>query len=218
MFITDLTIIPFSNVFANKDHVSLKLSPVNVPGLNFLLRLEIFLSEDNQLRVAHLIIGYEPLSRIYQDAGQALRAGNPKLARIDVSKPRFLARQDLPPVVLPIQRNPLPFAIPLQQVPYEAAAAVAEEIAFSSCLSLEEEIDRFRFAEEKRTPEKLVKLSDSETEFDKLSMAHQPEQTVALVDTSSEEGENIDQKKRPSLRGLIANRNKGATLTKIPKV
>ena len=91
----------FLDVFADKDHISLKLSLVNVPGLNFLLRSETFVSEDNQLRAAHLILDYEPLSCIYQDAGQALRTGNPQLAREDISKPGFLARWDLPPVVLP---------------------------------------------------------------------------------------------------------------------
>ena len=61
------------------------------------------MSEDNQLQAAHLILGYEPLSCIYQDAGQALRVGNPRLARMDVSKPGFLTRQDLPSMVLPAQ-------------------------------------------------------------------------------------------------------------------
>ena len=65
MFIVGLTMFAFSDVFTDKDHVSPKLSFVNVPGLNFLLRSEIFVSEDNQLRAAHLILGYEPLSRIY---------------------------------------------------------------------------------------------------------------------------------------------------------
>ena len=101
MFIIGLIMFAFSDVFANKDHVSPKLSFVNVLGLNFLLRSEIFVSEDNQLWAAHLILGYEPLSHIYRDAGQALRAGNTCLARIDISKSGFLARRDLPPVVLP---------------------------------------------------------------------------------------------------------------------
>ena len=113
MFIVGLTMFAFSGVFADKEHVSPKLNFVNVPGLNFLLKSEIFVNEDNQLRAAHLILGYEPLLRIYQDVGQALRVGNPHLARIDVSKPGFLARRDLPPVVLPAQLNPPPFAIPL---------------------------------------------------------------------------------------------------------
>ena len=173
MFTIGLTIITFSNFFADKDHVSPKLSLVNVPRLKFLLRSEIFVSEDNQLWAAHLILGYEPLSRIYQDADQALKVGNPQLARIDVSKPRFLARQDLLLVVLPAQQKPPQFAILLQQVPF-TAVAVAEEIASSSHLSLEEEIYRFHFAEEERTPEKPVELSDSETKPNRLSTAHQP--------------------------------------------
>ena len=92
MFIIGLTMFAFSDVFADKDHVSPKLSLVNVPELNFLLRSEIFVSEDNQLQAAHLVLGYEPLSHIYQDAGQSLRAGNPQLAQIDVSKLGFLTR------------------------------------------------------------------------------------------------------------------------------
>ena len=128
MFIIELTIITFSDVFADKDHVSPKLSLVNVLGLKFLLRSEIFMSEDGKLQATHLILDYEPISRIFQDASQVLRAGNLKLARIDVSKPRFLARRDLPPVVLPPQYVP-------QQV-----ATLREELA-SSRHSLDTKID-----------------------------------------------------------------------------
>ena len=88
----------FSDNFADKEHVSPKFSLVNIPELNYLLRSEIFVNEDGQLRAAHLILDYEPLSRIFQDAGQALRVGSSRLARIDVSEPGFLARRDLSPV------------------------------------------------------------------------------------------------------------------------
>ena len=85
-----------------------------------------------------------------------------------------------------------------------------EGIASSLRLSFEEEIDRFHFAKEERTLERPVELLDSETESDRLSIAHQLGQTITLVETSSEEAEIMDLKKRPSLRGLIANRGKGA--------
>ena len=84
-------------------------------------------------------------------------------------------------------------------------------------MSLEEEIYRFHFAEEERTPERPVELSNSETKSNRLSTAHQPGQTIALVETSSEETKIMELEKRPSLRGLIANRNKGATPPKAPK-
>ena len=62
-----------------------------------------------------------------------------------------------------------------------------------------------------------MELSDSKTEFDKLSVAHQPTLIVACIDISSKEEEGMDSKKKPSLKGLIANRNKGGTLKDVPK-
>ena len=101
-----LTMISSLDVFVHKRYIALKLSLVNVPGLNKLLRPEIFISEDKQLQAIHLILDYKPLSRIFQDAGQAIRADDPKLACKDVSMPGFLAQGDLPPIELPLQRSP----------------------------------------------------------------------------------------------------------------
>ena len=92
------TNVTISLGFANKERMTPQLSLVNVPTLNFLLRSEIYVSADGQLRAAPLILEYEPLSRALVDAGQAIRASSPRLARIDVSIPGFLASRDLPPV------------------------------------------------------------------------------------------------------------------------
>ena len=147
MIFVNLTLIFFLDIFADRDHVSPKFSHTNVQALNYLLRSEIFVSESGQLRAAPLILGYEPLSYTFQDIGQAIRAGSSRLARIDVSKSRFLARRDLPPVPRPILQNPLPVALPLLQAPPDAAAILAEGVA-SSHLSLKEKIDKFHFEEE----------------------------------------------------------------------
>ena len=76
---------------ADKAVLTPKLSHVNVQALNYLLRSEIYVTEDRQLRACHLILGYRPLTRSFQPIGHAIRVGSPRLARIDVSKPRFLA-------------------------------------------------------------------------------------------------------------------------------
>ena len=60
-----LTMIFSSDVFADKNHVFPILSFINISSLNKVLRFEIFISEDRQLRAAHLILEYEPLSRIF---------------------------------------------------------------------------------------------------------------------------------------------------------
>ena len=94
------------------------------------------------MRAAHLILGYESLSRAFLNVDQSIRASSSRLSRIDVSKPGFLARRDLPPVTLPILQNPPPAAQPPPQDHPEVVASVEEETK-SSLLSLEKEIDEF---------------------------------------------------------------------------
>ena len=66
--------------------------------------------------------------------GHVIRAGDPRLYRIDVSILGFLARKDIVPVGIPL--------VPI----LPAATAPREEIA-SSRLSFEEDIDKFHLEE-----------------------------------------------------------------------
>lgn len=169
-----LIVSGFSAISIDRRLVAPWLNHTNVAAFNYLLRLEIFVSENRQLWAVHLILDFDPISKIFQEVGHAIRSGDPWINRINVSKLDFLARDDLPPVRLPVHQIPPQLAIPLQQVPLEAKAAV-ERIASSSRLSLKEDIDRFCFAKEERTPERPVEISDTKTEFDRFSTAHQPE-------------------------------------------
>ena len=96
--------------FADRAHVAPRLRHVNIQALNYLLSSEIYVNEDGQLRATHLILGYEPLSRAFLDVDHSIRAGSPRLARINVSKLRFLARDDLRPIILLGIQNPQPTA------------------------------------------------------------------------------------------------------------
>ena len=66
-------------------------------------------------------------------------------------------------------------------------------------------------------PERPVELSDSEADLDRFSVAHSPRLIVAWVDTSSEDEGGMDLKQRTSLKGLLANRNKGSASKEVPK-
>ena len=175
------------------------------------------MSEDRQLWAVHLILDFEPISRVFQEIGHAIRAGDPRINRIDVSKPDFLAWEDLPPVRLPIQQISPPLIIPFQQVPLEAPIAAKEEIA-SSRLSLEEEIDQFCFVEDMGPSEKLVDISNSETESVNLSSVHPKLLIITWIDSESEEEEeHMNQNKWLGLKGLLAGRNKRGSLKEVPK-
>ena len=118
-----------------------------------------------------MILDFVPLTRSLVDAGQAIRAGSPRLASIDVSIPGFLASTDLPPIQLPTQRA-------------RPTAVVLEEEAGSSNSSLEEQIDQFQFAEEGEVSARVVELSDSDTDLDRALAAPDPGLVIVQVDTS----------------------------------
>ena len=56
----------FSRLFiVDRRLVNPRLSHTNVVGLNYLLQSEIFVNEDRQLRAIHLILDFEPISRVF---------------------------------------------------------------------------------------------------------------------------------------------------------
>ena len=87
-----------------------------------------------------------------------------------MSIPNFLAQEDLPPIILPLQR-----VLP------EATAALREEITFSR-LSFEEEIDKFRFEEEETQGAQMVHISDTKDEPDRHSGVYAPILVIAHLD------------------------------------
>ena len=152
---------------------------------------------------------YEPLSRSFQDVGNAIRANDYRLARIDVSRPHFLAPHDLPPVDHPIPQGVSLATQPIQQVPLGQAVA-KEGIAFSS--SLEEEIDKFQFEEEETQGVEAIVISEAEEEIDEYSCIQTPAPIITYVEDSSDnEAEEMASKSGQSLRELMKGRNKVST-------
>ena len=144
---------------------------------------------------------FESISKIYQEIGHAIGAGDQQLAWIDVSCQNFLALDSLPPIVLPLQR-----VLP------KAATMPKEEIA-SSRLSLEEEIDKFHFKEAENLVVLVVNISDAEDETNRHSSVHAFTLGIACPDSTSEEEEDemaLNQGNM-SLRDLMASRNKVST-------
>ena len=78
-------------------------------------------------------------------------------------------------------------------------------------------IDQFRFVEDVGPSEKPVDISNSKTDSVNISFVHPRQLIITQIDSKSEEEEEqMDQKKRPSLRGLLA-KNKGGSSKEAPK-
>ena len=63
---------------------------VHVRDLNFVLRSEMFVHWDRQLRASHLILRLKPVYSTWQAFGQALLVDSPLLSYIDVRHTNFL--------------------------------------------------------------------------------------------------------------------------------
>ena len=79
----------------NSTTPSLRL--VNKASLDRILQSEVYVNEsDGQLRAAHLILGYTPISRAFQAPRCVIRAKNPQLHRISVAYKGFVVPEGIP--------------------------------------------------------------------------------------------------------------------------
>ena len=84
---------------------------VNKASLDRVLRAEIYVNESNgQLRVAHLILSYNPISRAFQVPSCVIRAKDPRLHRISVAYKGFVVPQGVPLPRYSPHIEPLPVA------------------------------------------------------------------------------------------------------------
>ena len=167
------------------------------------------MNEDGQLRATHLILDYEPLSRSFLDVGNAIRANDYRLARINVSRPHFLAPHDLLPV-----NHPVPQGIPLaaQPIPQVPLGQVVVDEGIASSSSLEDEIDRFQFEEEETQGVEAIVILKAEEETDEYSCIQTPILIITYVnDSLDNEAEEMALKSGKSLRELMKGRNMAPT-------
>ena len=105
----------------------------------------MFVHTNGQLRVAHLILDYIPISKSFQAPKCVIKARDPRLQRISVIAPSFLITDPIPESVL--STNPIPEGIP--QV----------EASFSYPIIKEKE-------KEQEQEKEIVEVSDSEDDYE----------------------------------------------------
>ena len=89
-FSTSCLIILLLLVFADKHFIAPKFGLVNEEDLNRILRSKIFLHTNGQLRAAHIILGYKPISPSFQAPKYVIKAKDPRLHQINITVPGFL--------------------------------------------------------------------------------------------------------------------------------
>ena len=126
-----------------------------------ILKAEVFIHFDGQLRGAHLILDYTPISKSFQVLKCVIKAKDPRLHRISAVAPGFLIIGPVPEGTLAtililegtLATTPIPEGIPRVATPLQHAA----EEATSSQPTVKEE--------EEEEDRGVVELTDSEDEF-----------------------------------------------------
>ena len=98
----------FPDEFADKRTAEPNLNLVNKESLDKILRVEDFVHDDGQLRVAHLILGYKPILSDFQAPKCVIKAKDPRLHRISVAVPEFLLPEGAPIPEGTFSTQPLP--------------------------------------------------------------------------------------------------------------
>ena len=126
-------------------------------SLDQIFKGRIFVHSDDQLRAAHLILGYDPISKAFQAPKLVIKAKDPRLHRISVVAPGFLTIGPIPGgvhVTTPI----------LKGIPKVGAS--------SSRPVIKEE------KEEEEEEERIVEVSNSKDDYDIFNQPLSPEAPV----------------------------------------
>ena len=76
--------------FDDKYYAILNLNLVNEPNLKKILKAKIFVHKDEQLRVAHLILGYDPIFSSFQAPKYVIKVKDIRLHQINIVVSGFL--------------------------------------------------------------------------------------------------------------------------------
>jgi len=125
---------------------------VNQPNLDKILKAEVFVHSDGQLKATHLILGYTPISKSYQVPKCVIKAKNPRLHRISIAALGFL----ITGLILEgtLTTDPIPEGIPKVALPPQHT--IGEATSFHPAITKEEE----------EKEEEVVEGFDSEDKFE----------------------------------------------------
>ena len=110
------------NGFTDPNSTTPLLCLVNRVSLDRILQSEVYVNKANgQLRAAHLILGYTPISHTFQAPRCVIRAKDPQLHCIGVAYEGFVVPEGIPlPTSTPFTQ-PLPIATLSTEVPSPSA-------------------------------------------------------------------------------------------------
>ena len=149
---------------------------VNKESLDKILRVEVFIHEDGQLRAAHLTLGYKPISTGFQAPKCVIKAKYPRLHRIGVVVPGFLLPEGTPIPEGALVTQPIPKGIPKVAPPSQHPTG---EATSSQPTNKEED------EEEEEKEKEIVDVSNSDDLYEVFNQPSSPVTSTGFLGQSS---------------------------------
>ena len=124
---------------------------------------------DGQLRAAHVILGYKPISLGFQAPNSVIKANDPCLHHISVANEGFVVLEGVP----------IPEGTPFTHALFMGILSIG---ASPSQPIVKEEEEEKEEEEKEKKLEEIVDLSDSQDEFEVFNRPLSPESTSADLD------------------------------------
>ena len=158
MLLLECTSLCF-NGFADINSIIPLFRLVNRASLDRILQSEVYVNEsDGQLRVAHLILGYTPISRAFQAPKCVIKAKDPRLHHISVAYKGFVVPEGIPLLKNTVFPQPLPVATLSARAPSSSPILQEreEEQEEQGFVDLTESMDDFEVFIQPSSPKSLT--------------------------------------------------------------
>ena len=147
--------------FADPNSTAPLLCLVNKASLDRILQSEVYVNEaDGQLRAAHLILGYKPISHAFQAPRCVIRAKDPRFHRISVAYEGFVVLESVPlprntPFTQPLPVATLSAGVPSPSLIPQVEEEEEEELEGEGFVDLTESTDDFKVFNQPSSPKNL---------------------------------------------------------------
>ena len=124
--------------------------------MNRILKFEVFIHSDRQLRAAYLILGYTPILSSFQTPKCLIKARDPRLHRINIVVLVFLVTDPIPEGVQQVESS---FLHTTEEVATPSQPAIKEEEEIVEVSESKDDFEVFKDLNPPRLPLKILAIS-----------------------------------------------------------
>ena len=177
-----MTALCFFDDFADRHAAEPNVKLVNKDSLEKILKAEVFMNTDGQLRAAHLILGYMLISLSFKAPKCVIKAKDPCLHRISIVVPGFLLPEGVPVPEGSLATQPILEGTHTSQPILKGMPKVAFPPQHTSDKATSSQPSSKEKDEEEKKQKQVVDVSDSDDLYKFFNQPLSPETSTGGLD------------------------------------